>query len=280
MNAQLFGLQARTAQEIAYICLDFISKNTVNIIGGVIILAVGWFIAKVVGKAIQLLLLRRKADVTITKFFVDIVKLLILFTALLIALGNFGITIAPFIAGLGALGFGASFALQGPLSNYAAGATLVFTKPFKVGDILEVGGHVGEVEDMTLARTIMRTLDGTRIVIPNKKIIGEIMHNYSDCKKVDIKVGVAYYSDMDRAIIAVKQAVHANKKVAPKPQPKIGISEFADSGVIIYARLWCAQADYWDVLFDVNKRIFEEFKKTGIVIPYPQRDVNIISKEK
>jgi Small-conductance mechanosensitive channel len=280
MGGQLFGLQARTAQELVYIALDFISKNTINIIGGAIILAAGWLIAKFIGKMLQLFLLRRKADVTVTKFFVDIVKLLIIFTALLIALGNFGITIAPFIAGLGALGFGASFALQGPLSNYAAGATLIFTKPFKVGDILEFGGNIGEVEDMTLARTTIRTLDGTRIIIPNKKVIGEIMHNYSEFKRLDIKVGVAYSSDMDKALGIVREVVSANKKVVAKPAAKIGISEFGDSSITIYARLWCRQLDYWDVMFDVNKNVLEAFRKVGVVIPFPQRDVNIVTKEK
>ncbi|MCM8761164.1 MAG: mechanosensitive ion channel family protein [Candidatus Omnitrophica bacterium] len=278
MGNALFGMQGRTAQELAYIVLDFISKNIFNIIGGILILLAGWVIARFIGKIIQLFLLAKKADVTITKFLVDVVRLLIMATALLIALGNFGITIAPFIAGLGAIGFGASFALQGPLSNYAAGATLIFTKPFKVGDILEVGGNIGQVEDMTLARTIMRTLDGTRIIIPNKKIIGEIMHNYSEFKRLDLKVGVSYSSDMDKALSIVKDAISREKRVASRPAPKVGIEEFADSSVVIYARLWCAQSSYWDVKFDLNKAIFDAFRAGGIQIPFPQRDVHIIGR--
>jgi len=275
----MFGMQAHTAQELAYIALNFLSKNILNIIGGAVILAAGWIIAKFFGKVLQFILLKNNADITITKFLVDVLRFIIVATALLIALGNFGITIAPFIAGLGAIGFGASFALQGPLSNYAAGATLIFTKPFKVGDILEVGGHVGEIVDMTLARTIMKTLDGTMIIIPNRKIIGEIMHNYSEFKRLDIKVGVAYSTDADKAIRLVKEAVASDKRVVSRPAPKIGISEFADSSVNIYARLWCAQADYWDLKFDTNKRIFDLFKANSIVIPFPRRDVRIIEKE-
>lgn len=273
-------MQARTAQEMAYIAMDFIAKNIVNIIGGAIIVAAGWAIAFFVGKGVKFLLLRKRADVTITKFLVDIIRLLVMCAAVLIALGNFGITIAPFIAGLGAIGFGASFALQGPLSNYAAGATLIFTKPFKVGDILEVGHEMGQVVDMTLARTIMVTLDGTRIIIPNKKIIGEIMHNYSEHKKLDLKVGVSYRSDVDRAISLVREVVAKDRRIVARPAPKIGISEFADSSVTIYARLWCAQSDYWDAMFDINRSIFESFGRNGINIPFPQRDVHMIVKEK
>jgi len=118
---------------------------------------------------VKRMLVKRNADVTITKFLVDIIVIFMVSIAALLALENFGITIAPFIAGLSVIGFGTSFALQGPLSNYAAGATLVFTKPFKVGDIMEIGDCVGQVEDMTLARTIIKTLDGTRVIIPNKR---------------------------------------------------------------------------------------------------------------
>jgi len=269
------NMQMRTAQELAFIAMEFLSKNVFNIIGGIIIIAVGWFVAQLSGRFVQFLLLRRKADVTITKFLVDILKFLVVAVSLLIALGNFGITIAPFIAGLGALGFGASFALQGPLSNYAAGATLIFTKPFKVGDILEVNGQLGQVEDMTLARTIVRTLDGTRIVIPNKKIIGEIIHNYSDYKRLDLRVGISYGSDIDKAISVIKGIVSSDKRVSAKPPPKIGIENFGDSSVNLYARLWCRQPDYWDVTFDINKAIYDQFKKNGVNIPFPQRDVHI-----
>ena len=278
MGNGLLGLQARTAQEMAYIVMNFISKNIVNIVGGIIIVVIGWLLGKLFANLLKLILLKNKADITITKFLADVLKFLIIVTALLIALGNFGITIAPFVAGLGAAGFGLSFAFQGPLSNYAAGATLIFTKPFKVGDILEVNDQVGQVEDMTLARTIILTLDGTRIIIPNKKIIGEIMHNYSQFKKLDIKVGVSYSSDIEKAVRIVKSVVVQDERIAKTPIAKVGVSEFGDSGITIYARVWCRQSDYWDVMFDVNKTILSAFKDNSITIPFPQRDVHLIGR--
>jgi small conductance mechanosensitive channel len=199
--------------------------------------------------------------------------------AVLIALGKFGITIAPFIAGLSVIGFGASFAVQGPLSNYAAGATLIFTKPFRVGDIVELAGEAGEVTDMTLSRTELKTVDGTVIFIPNKHIIGEIIQNFSAYKKLDLTIGISYDADYDKAIGIIKDVVAAEGRISNTPEPKIGISEFADSSVNIYARLWCKQSDYYDVMFELNRKIFMEFGSNGITIPFPQRDIHMIDKK-
>lgn len=128
---------------------------------------------------------------------------------------------------------------------------------------------------MTLARTQVKTVDGTLIVIPNKHIIGEVIHNYSEFKKLDITVGVSYGSDMDKAINLVKDIVKSDSRIARSPQPKVGISEFADSSINIYSRLWCKQQDYWDVMFAINKKINQEFNKNKIQILFPQRDVHI-----
>jgi len=279
-GGSLFSAQMRTSQEIIAIVMEFFVKYSLNLLGSTIVLCAGWIVAKFIGAFVRGLLIRRHADVTITKFLVGILKALILTCALLVALGNFGITIFPFIAGLSVLGFGTSFALQGPLSNYAAGATLVFTKPFRVGDIVEVGEWVGEVEDMTLARTMIKTVDGTRVVIPNKKIIGEVLHNYSEFKKLDIKVGVSYGTDMDKAVALVKKIISDDRRVTQRPQPKVGISELGESGVVIYARIWCKQSDYWDLMFDVNKSIYDTFKKNSVTIPFPQRDVHLYNEKK
>lgn len=280
MEGSLFGMQMMTAQELASKAMKFFQKYTLTLIGSVLIMIAGWLIAIFIGKLVKRMLIKRNADVTITKFLVDIIVISIIAVAALLALGNFGITIAPFVAGLGVAGFGVSFALQGPLSNYAAGATLVFTKPFKVGDIMEIGNWTGEVEDMTLARTIIKTIDGTRVIIPNKKIIGEIIHNYSNCKKLEIKVGVEYGADVDKAVSIINRIIDGDGKVSRKPEPKIGISEFADSSIVLYARLWCKQKDYWDVMFEINKAIYDEFGKNGIKIPFPQSDVHIYNEKK
>lgn len=271
----IFASEISTAKKLLDMLVEFCVKYSFQVLGGVIVVILGWVAAKYVARFVENLLIKKKVDVTVAKFLVSIVKIIVIAFTLLIALGKFGITIAPFIAGISVIGFGASFAVQGPLSNYAAGATLIFTKPFKVGDIVEVTDVMGEVTDMTLARTEMKTLDGTIIFIPNKQVIGEIIHNYSEYKKMDVTVGVSYSADVDKAIDIVKGIVAGEERIAKQPEPKIGISEFADSSVNIYSRLWCKQIDYYDILFNINRKIFDEFGKNGIEIPFPQRDVHM-----
>jgi len=268
-----------SAKKLIELLIEFCVKYSFQVIGGIVVFAIGWFAAKMIAKFLSNLLRKKNVDVTVSKFVISIVKIVVIAFAALIALGKFGITIAPFIAGISVVGFGTSFALQGPLSNYAAGITLVFTKPFKVGDIIEVADVIGEVQDMTLARTLIKTVDGTLIVVPNKHIIGEVIHNYSEFKKLDINVGVSYDADVDKATEIVVAIAKNDKRISDKPEPKVGISEFADSSVNIYARLWCKQAQYWNTLFDINKKIFAEFKKANIVIPFPQRDVHLYEEK-
>ena len=262
-------------RKILDLLIEFCVNYSFRVIGGIIVLTCGWilgnFLAGVALKALK----QRSIDITVGKFIASGVKFAIFGFAVLIALGKFGIEIAPFIAGLSVIGFGTSFALQGPLSNFAAGAVLIFTKPFKVGDIIETVGCMGEVEDMSLGRTLLRTVDGTYIVIPNKHIVGEVIRNDTEFKRVDIKVGISYASNVEKAISSIKNILDTDPRVAQKIKPKVGISEFADSSINLYARLWCRQAEYWDVLFDLNKKILSVFNREDIAIPFPQRDLHI-----
>ncbi|HBR15242.1 MAG TPA: mechanosensitive ion channel protein MscS [Candidatus Omnitrophica bacterium] len=273
---EMIQMHAETAKNLINMMIEFIVKYSFQALGGVLVLFLGWMVGKYVGRWLHGILDKKKLDITVIKFFISSVKMLIMAFAVIVALGKFGIEIAPLIAGVSVAGFGLSFALQGSLSNYAAGATLIFTKPFKVGDIIEVAGVVGEVTDMKLPRTDIKTVDGNAIFIPNKHIIGEIIHNYSNVKRLDIKVGVSYKSDMEKAIRIVKEVVQADKRVVNTPNA--GIAEFGDSSVNLMARLFCKQDDYWNVLFDLNKKIFDRFHKEGVEIPFPQRDVRIIQE--
>ncbi len=269
--------KVETARSLVDIVMEYGVKYSMQAVGGVIVLVLGWVVSKYAGGIVYRLLEEKKIDVTVSKFVVSTVKLLIMAFALIVALGKFGIEIAPLIAGISVAGFGLSFALQGPLSNYASGATLIFTKPFKVKDIIEVAGVMGEVMDMKLACTEIKTVDGHTVVVPNKHIIGEIIHNYSDVKLLEINVGVSYGSDIDKAIALVREVIKKDARVAR--EPNVGISQFADSSVNIYARLWCRQDDYWDTMFTVNKNIFDAFKRAGVEIPFPRRDVRLFREK-
>ena len=271
---QVASEQIATARGLFDVIAEFFVKYSFQVLGGIIVLVIAWLVTGYIVKIVNNLLDKKKVDVTVSKFIVGTVKLLIMSFAVIVAMGKFGIEMAPLIAGISVAGFGLSFALQGPLSNYASGVTLIFTKPFKVGDIIEVCGVQGEVLDMKLPRTELKTLDGEIIVIPNKHIIGEIILNCSNSKRIDINVGVSYSSDIDKVIEVITNIVNDEDRIIKTKTSKIGISEFADSSINIYARAWCKQSEYLDVKFAVNKKIFDEFNKNSIEIPFPQRVVH------
>ncbi|MCA9406637.1 MAG: mechanosensitive ion channel, partial [Candidatus Omnitrophica bacterium] len=269
--------QIDTVKNLIDLITEFIVKYSFQVLGGIVVLVLGWLLARFLAKLVgNFLSSQKNIDVTVAKFSISTVKLLVMTFAVIVALGKFGIEIAPLIAGISVAGFGLSFAFQGPLSNYVAGAVLIFTKPFKVGDIIEVAGVMGKVLDLKLPRTELKTVDGNMIIVPNKHIVGEIIHNYSVTKKLELTVGISYSADVDKALEVVQGIVRKDERIK---KASIGISEFADSSINIYARLWCPHEDYWDVMFSTNKAIHDEFKKNGIEIPFPQRDVHIINKD-
>ena len=269
--------QVDTVKHLVNLILESMVKYGFQVLGGIVVLIIGWIIAGFVANFVKKFLGQKHIDVTVAKFLVSVSKLIVMCFAGLIALGKFGIEIAPFIAGFSVIGFATSFALQGPLSNYAAGATLIFTKPFRVNDIIEVNGFMGEVEDITLPRTILITVDGTKIIIPNKHIIGEVIHNFTELKKLEIKVGIGYGANVDLAIETISKIVQMDKRVSQERKPRVGVAEFGDSSVNIMGRMWCPQKYYFEVLFDVNKKILEEFTRLNIEIPFPQQVVHMKS---
>lgn len=268
-----------TLKHIINVSAEYLVKYGFQVLGGIIVLLIGWILSSFAQRFVFNFLNKHKIDITMAKFIGQAVKIMVILLAALMAMGQFGIQIAPFIAGLSVIGFGTSFALQGPLSNYAAGITLIFTKPFKVGDIIEVVNEMGEVTDVSLARTELLTVDRTKIIIPNKHIIGEIIHNYTDYKKLDINIGVSYNSDVDKAISLIEEIIKNDSRVYHRQEMKVGIVEFADSGINLQGRLWAKQANYLDVTFDLNRKILEAFRKNKIEIPYPQLDVHLHKKD-
>lgn len=271
--------QVATFKKLIDIIIEFFVKYSFQVMGGLIVLALGWFIGGFIAKKLLDFFIKKQFDVTVSKFAAQCVKLMVMIFAVIVALGKFGIEIAPLIAGLSVAGFGLSFALQGPLGNYAAGVSLIFTKPFKVGDIVEVAGRTGEVLEIKLPRTELRTVDGEFIMIPNSHIVGEIIHNCSSFKRIDINVGVSYKTDVQKAINIIKEIIKSDERINQAVKISVGIKSFGDSSVDLHGRVWCRQEVYWDVLFDLNKKIFDTFNQSGIVIPFPQRDVHLIKDD-
>ena len=267
--------ELQTLQKIIDTASEFAVNYGFQLIGAVFILVIGWFVSRWVGRLVFTLAQKAHVDVTLSKFFASMAKLVVLAFVLIIAMGKFGITIAPFIAALGAVAFGGTLALQGPLSNYGSGLTIILTRPFIVGNTIKVAGVTGKVKDIKLAYTTLVTEDGELITIPNKHIVGEIIHNTFDYLLVDAVVGISYESDADLAISLVRDILDRHKAVPENPDAQVGIKGFADSAVEIAYRYWVPSEQYYRVQYEVNRAVYNSFKQNGITIPFPQHDIHL-----
>jgi small conductance mechanosensitive channel len=270
--------ELETLQQLTNLVVEFLVKYSFQIIGAFIILLIGIKLAGWLGRAVTGFCEKHKIDITLSRFLGNLVKVLTITFVIIIAIGKFGISIAPFIAALGALAFGSSFAIQGPLSNYGAGISIILTKPFKVGNTISVKGVSGVVEEIRLAATVLTTEDSEVITIPNKHIVGEILLNSFANKIVESSVGISYDDDPDMAVSVLKDALADIPEISLEPPPQIGIAEFADSAINIGLRYWVPTKKYFQVQFKVNQIIHQALTKAGINIPFPQRDVHLIDK--
>ncbi len=266
-------------QKLINLVMEFFVNYSFQVMGAIIILIAGSLIAGWVSGLVRNMLLKKKMDVTLSGFLAALVRVTILGFAGIIALGKFGITIAPFIAALSAMAFGASFAVQGPISNYGAGISIILGRPFVVGNTIQVAGVSGIVKEVKLAATILEDEDGVRISIPNKDIVGKIIQNSFENKIVESVVGISYGSDPGKAIQVVADVLKQFPKVCVKPGPQIGVDSFGDSSINIAYRYWIPTIGYYAVKFAVNKAIFEALGRNGITIPFPQREVRILGAQ-
>jgi small conductance mechanosensitive channel len=195
---------------------------------------------------------------------------------LLLALQNAGVQILPLIAGLGIAGAGIALAMQGVLGNLVAGLTIIFTKPFRVGEYVSMAGVEGRVEAIELFSTMLSHPDKSRVVVPNRKIVGEILHNYGQIRQLDLTVGVAYATDLNRALAAVKDVLQASPLVLKEPVEVVGVTALADSSITIAVKPWVQVPDYGPACAAINKAIVEQFREAKIEIPFPQREIRIL----
>lgn len=268
-------LDISTLQKLSDAAIEFIVKYSFQILGAIIILIVGFSVARWLSKWIVRLCTKKNLDITLSNFFGNVVKVLVLTFVIIISMGQFGISIAPFIAALGAAALGASFAIQGPLSNYGAGLVIILSRPFVVGNTITVKDVSGVVEEISLGMTILVTADGERITIPNKHIVGEILVNSFADKIVETSVGISYGDDPGKAIEVIKETLQQFPQISSEHPPQVGIQEFADSAINIGLRYWVPTREYFQTIYKVNLSVFEALAAAGITIPFPQRDVHI-----
>ncbi len=257
------------------VVIEFITNYSFQILGAIIIFVIGIFVSKYAYKLV-VNLLKGRIDETLGDFIAHFVRFLIIIMMGILALGKLGISIGPFIAAIGAISLTAGLALQGSVSNFAAGVVLVATKPFKIGDTITIHDIYGEVEEIKLAYTVLVNEDKEQITVPNKYMIGDVLVNSFTNRIVEGSVGIAYDSDVQKAIDTIREVISTCKEVSSEQEAIIGVEKFGDSSVDIGYRYWAPTKSFFKTQYDVNIKIFEALKHEEITIPFPQREINII----
>jgi small conductance mechanosensitive channel len=249
----------------------------INVVSAIVIFFVGKWIVNLVVKGLMKAMQKGDMDITLRRFVSNLARMLLMLFVIIAAIHQLGIQTASLIALLGAAGLAVGLALQGSLSNFAAGVLIVLFRPYKVGDWIEGGGVSGAVEEVQILTTVLKTGDNKRVIIPNSQIMGTTITNYSanDTRRVDLVVGVSYSDDLDKVRKELESLVAADDRILKDPAVTIAVSELADSSVNFVLRPWVKTADYWGVYFDLTEAVKKRFDEVGISIPFPQQDVYI-----
>lgn len=258
--------------------VDFVIRYGFQIVGALIILTIGALIARWLGRIVGTWLDKHKLEPPIKLLLVRFVRLIVMALAVVLALDKFGVQITPLIAGIGVAGVGIGLAAQGVLGNLLAGFTIIFTKPFRVGEYIELLNVSGQVKTIELFSTTLLHTDMSHIVIPNRKIVGEILHNYGTIRQLDLNVGIAYGSDLNRALATVHEILDANTRVLKDPKPVVGIEALADSSITLGVSPWVTVPDFGPAQLEIYQAIVEQFRARGIEIPFPQREVRLLNQ--
>jgi small conductance mechanosensitive channel len=272
---EMVGAELANAERFYNIVLDFAVNYGFQVLGAIIILIIGVWVAGRVGSAVTVLCGKKKVDPTLSSFAGSTVKIIILTGFIIISLGKFGISVTPFIAAIGAIGLGAGLAVQGLLANYSAGVAIILTRPFSLGNTITVSGVSGQVKDISLAATLLIAEDGELITIPNRHVVGEVMVNSFENRLVETTIGISYSDDPEQAIDIIRTVINTLDCVNEKDSTDIGISEFADSSVVIETRCKVATNSYYASKYLINGAIYKALIDQGVKIPFPQREVRV-----
>jgi len=249
----------------------------------ILVLVVGWILSRWLGAFVAKRMERiTHGDVTLASVFGRVIRVTGLILTILVVLSQFGVQTTTLVAVLGAAGLTIGLALQGTLSNVAAGVMLIIFRPFKVGDVIDAGGALGKVLDIGLFITQLNTPDNVRIYLPNSTIWGNQIKNIvaNDTRRLDLIFSISYGDDMDKAKAIAKDILAADARILADPAPTIVIGELGDSSVNLFVRPWVKTAEYWDVKWTMIQAIKKAFDERGITIPFPQRDVHLFQASK
>ena len=270
--------ELQQAQEIYKIITEFFINYSFQIIGAIIILLLGFLVARKISKFVYNLCISKELDVTLSRFIASAVKIIIVVMVAVISLGKVGISVTPFVAAIGALSLGAGLAVQGLLMNYGAGLNIILTRPFVVGDTIKIKGEIGQVKEVRMAYTVLINEDKVEITIPNKHIVGEIINNSHSDTLAEETISISYESNHREAIKLIIDTLKNIEGISHKRDPQVGIEEFADSGVVLGIRFWVPTEKYFEMIYRANDAIFTALKNANVKIPYPQREVRLLQE--
>lgn len=248
-----------------------------QLLAAVAIFVIGKWVVKIVVNVLDKAMQKANVEPTLAKFVRNLCYFALLTFVIIAAVGKLGVQTASFVAVIGAAGLAVGLALQGSLSNFAAGVLLILFKPFKVGDFIEAGGTIGSVSEIQIFNTVLAHPDNRRQIVPNAQILGGIITNFTaiDKRRVDMVFGISYDDDILKAKKVLEELVNTQDGILKDPAPVIAVGELGDSSVNFYVRPWTKPSDYWGVYFSLTERVKLRFDEEGITIPYPQQDVHI-----
>ncbi len=256
--------------------LDLAVRYGFQVLGALLILAGGFLLAGWTGKVAQRWLAHHDLEPPVRMLIVRLAKGVVLLFTAIVALDKFGVQVGPLIAGVGVVGLGVGLAMQGVLTNVFAGLTIIFTKPYRVGEYIEVVGVHGQVSIITLFSTTLTHLDQSLVVIPNGKIVGEILHNYGTMKQLVLSVGVAYDTNLSEAIGAVRRVLDRSPRVLKEPAPLVGVGALGDSAITLTVQPWVRVDGVVQAQGELYQALVEECRACDIAIPFPQREVRLL----
>ncbi len=257
--------------------LDFSETYGLRVAGAIIILIVGLLASRWLGNAFQRWLGRQQLEPPVRHLLTRIVRLLVMILIFVMVLDEFGVPVTTLVASIGVIGVGLGLALQGVLGNLVAGLTIIFTKPFRVGEYIEISNVHGQVTHIDLFSTVLLHSDLSSVVIPNRKIVGEILHNYGTIRQLSLSVGIAYASNLNEALSLLREIASSNPRVLKNPAPAVGIAALSDSAINIVVRPWTTVADYGPAQAEIYEAIIDRFRAQKIEIPFPQREVRLLT---
>ncbi len=259
------------------VAVTWLQENILSLVLAIAIFVIGRWIANMLAKLINKILIRSKVDDILANFLTGIARSMLILFVIIAALGQLGIDTTSLIALLGAAGIAVGLALKDSLQNFASGVMLILFRPFKAGDFIDAGGVTGIVEGITVFSTTMRTGDNKEVIVPNGGIYGGTITNFSarSTRRVDMVFGIGYDSDLLKAKAILLEMVKADDRVLEEPAPVVAVSELADSSVNFVVRPWVNSGDYWPFYWDMQERVKLRFDEEGISIPFPQMDIHV-----